>query len=178
MLDDKYKNTSSAASDPVTVGFKIAAIEPVRRRRGDGAVHESRTLGRLSYVWMPSGRPSFWHGELTSSDFPKGLKIVCEVEGDEPPGSDHAACLVAIRRRLAKDTAASVPLMRARLREMRLPDALEPAQLRLAGVHLPARPMMSARLVLEYRIDPAPKLLFMVVFLHGKPTAVHVDSDA
>jgi hypothetical protein len=176
MLDGKTLSPGAPASDPLTIGSKFAGIDPVRRRRGDGAIFESKALGRLEFVWMPSGRPSFWHGVQRVSDSSTGLTIICEVEGDDPPGADHAACVVAIRRRQVKDAAASVPLVQARLRELRLPADITGDDLQLTGIHLPAKPMITSRQVLEYRAATAPGLQFLVVFLHGKPTAVHVDS--
>lgn len=177
MLEDKGPGAGNPASDPVTIGSKLAGIEPVRRMRGDGALYESDTLGRLQFVQMPGSRPSFWHGILPMPDSPHGLKIVCEVEHDDPPGADHAACVVAIRRRQLKDAAASLPLIRARLQEMQRTEQISTDDLRLAGIQLPAKPMISARQVLEYRAAPVPRLLFMVVYLHGKVSVVHVDSD-
>jgi hypothetical protein len=177
MLEDKTPGAGNPASDPVTIGSKLAGIEPVRRLRGDGALYESDTLGRLQFVKMPSSRPSFWHGILPMPDSPTGLKIVCEVERDDPPGADHAACVVAIRRRQFKDAAASLPLIQARLRDMQRSEEVSIDDLRLAGIQLPPKPMIAVRQVLEYRAAPVPRLLFMVVFLHGKASVVHVDSD-
>ncbi len=177
MLDDKYPDAGGPVSDPVTIGSKFAGIEPVRRKRGEGAIFVCPVLGRLEYVPMPSGRPSFWHGVQRMPDSPLGLKIVCEVETDDPPGADHVACVVAIRRRQVKDAAASLPLVRARLRQLQLSDGIGVDDLRLAGIHLAARPMVASRQILEYRIGAAPRLLFLVVFSQGKPTAVHVDGD-
>jgi hypothetical protein len=177
MPDDKLPGWG-AVVDPLTIGSKFAGLEPVRRRRGDGAVHESKTLGRLQFVWMPAGRPSFWHGALPGADGGTELKLVCEVEGDEPPGADHAACVVAIRRRQRKDAEACIGLVRARLRTMQSPLEPEASDLQLVGIHLPPKPMIAARQVLEFRIAAAPALLFLAVFVHGRPSAVHVDSDA
>jgi hypothetical protein len=178
MLEDKYPGAGSSASDPVTVGSKLAGIEPVRRKRGDGAVHESRTLGRLEYVRMPAIRPSFWHGVLRMPDCPHGLKIVCEVEDDDAPGADHAACVVAIRRRQMRDAHASLPLVRQCLRNRKLSDEVGADDLRLVGIHLSPRPMITARQVLEYRLATLPRLLFIVVFQRGRPAAAHVDGEA
>jgi hypothetical protein len=178
MLEDKLPASGSGISDPVTVGSKLAGIEPVRRRRGDGAVHESRTLGRLQYVRMPAIRPSFWHGVLRMPDCADGLKIVCEVEDDDPPGADHAACVVAIRRRQLRDAHASLPVIRQCLRDQRLSDELSADDLRLVGIHLSPKPMITSRQVLEYRAAPLPRLLFIVVFQRGRPTAAHIDGPA
>jgi hypothetical protein len=176
MLDGKNPNPPATISDPLTLGAKFGGIEPVRRRRGDGAVFESKTLGRMEYVWMPSGRPSFWHGVQRMPDSPTGLKIICEVEGDDLPGADHAACVVAIRRRQLQDAAASLPLIQARLRALRLPADITVDDLHLTGIHLSATPMITSRQVLEYGAATAPGLQFLVVFQHGRPSAVHVDS--
>jgi hypothetical protein len=124
---------------------------------------------------MRHGRPSFWHGVQPSTAHPLGLKIICEVDGDDPPGADHAACLVAIRRRHLKDVAACLPLIQRRLSEMRLPTDIAAEDLRLVGVHLCAKPMITARQVLEYRAALVPMLLFLVVFLHGKPASLHIE---
>jgi len=176
MHGDRYRDTASAASDPLRIDSKVAGIDPVRKRRGDGAVVESATLGRLEFVQMPTGRPSFWHGVRHMPDSRTGLKIVCEVEHDEPPGADHEASVVAIRRRQIADAQACLALIQARLRELHLPADITAEDLILCGIHLNARPMIGARQVLEYRAPIAPGLEFLVVFQHGKPSAVHVDS--
>lgn len=175
MLDDKGPPTGSTRDDPLTIGAKIAALEPVRPRRRDGAVHEARGLGRLEFVRMPKGRPSFWHGRLSEAG--RELKLVCEVEDDERPGADYAASVVAVRRRMAKDIAASLPLVQARLQRMKRPHDIAADDLVLSGIHLAPRPLVAARQVLEYRLRSAPELLFMVVFVHGRPSAAHVDSE-
>jgi hypothetical protein len=114
---------------------------------------------------------------LRMPDSGYGLKIVCEVDDDEPPGADHAACVVAIRRRQLRDAHASLPLIRKRLREMRLSDRIAADDLRLTGIHLAPRPMIAARQVLEYRVAVMSGLLFIVVFLRGRPSAAHVDGE-
>jgi hypothetical protein len=76
-----------------------------------------------------------------------------------------------------KDAAASLPLIQARLRALRLPADITVADdLHLTGIHLSATPMITSRQVLEYRAATAPGLQFLVVFQHGRPSAVHVDS--
>jgi hypothetical protein len=69
-----------------------------------------------------------------------------------------------------------LPLVQARLRAMLLPADIVADDLHLTGIHLSASPMITARQVLEYRAATAPGLQFLVVFVHGKPSAVHVDS--
>jgi len=177
MLDDNLPSWGGAAADPLSLAPRFAGLEPVRRRREDGAIHDSKSLGRLRFSWMPSGRPSYWHGTLAGAEGTFPMRLVLEVEGDDLPGADHAACVVAIRRRHGKDAAACLPLVHARLKAMRSPLVPSGGDLRLTGIHLPARPMVSSRQMLEYRLEAAPELVFMAVFLHGKPTAVHVDRD-
>jgi hypothetical protein len=176
MLGGKDPDPGSATADPLRIDSKVAGLDPVRKRRGDGAVFESSVLGRLEFVQMPANRPSFWHGVQRMPDSGIGLKIVCEVERDEPPGADHEASVVAIRRRQIKDAQSCLALVQGRLRELRLPADITVEDLRLCGIHLSSRPMLGARQILEYRVTPAPGLEFLVVFQHGRPTAVHVDS--
>jgi len=176
MLDDSRPDRD-AASDPLTVRPRLASIEPARPRRGDGAIHECKGLGRLEYVRMPSGRPSFWHGLQPMPGSPFGLTIVCEVEDDDPPGADHAAAVAATLRCQHQDALAVLGRIQDRLDQMRMGQKVSARDLVLSGIHLPAKPMISARHRLDYRLRTHPKLLFMVVFQHGRPTQVHVDRD-
>jgi hypothetical protein len=55
--------------------------------------------------------------------------------------------------------------------------ALALKDLVLTGIHLPAKPMITSRHRLDYRVRKLPKLIFMVIFERGRPTQVHVDRD-
>src|ERR1700739_1521937 len=82
---------------------RIPGLEPARPQRPEGDVHEAPMLGRMQFVPMPAGRPSFGRGELRMPDSRYSLHIVCEVTDEEPPGSDQAACVIAFRRLQVQD---------------------------------------------------------------------------
>lgn len=165
------------ASDPLAVRSKIAGVEPAPPRRGDGAIAEVKGLCRLEFVRMPIGRPSFWHGVQREPGSPFGLTIVCEVETDELPGPDHVAAVAAIRRLQPRDAQRVLERIEVRLRQMKTPHVPALKDLVLTGIQLSAKPLIAARHRLDYRIRTLPKLIFMVVFEHGRPVQVHVDRD-
>jgi len=170
--------TDAAAIDQLLVDRGVCGVEPVRPRRPAGELYESTMLGRLEFCPMPSGRPSFWRGEQQMPDSRYPLRIVCEVEGDDLPGSDQAACVAAFRRLQIQDAMLSAPLINARLGELRLNRTIGFDDLVLTSIHLPPRPLVQARFELAFRASPIPHLLFTVVFLRGTARSVRIDSDA
>lgn len=169
--------TDAAAIDPL-VEQRVCGVEPAASRRPAGELHESTMLGRLEFFPMPYGRPSFWRGEQQMPDSRYPLRIVCEVEGDEPPGCDQAACVAAFRRSQIQDAMLSAPLINARLGELQLDRTIGADDLVLTSIHLPPRPLVHARFELAFRAPAIPHLLFTVVFLRGIARSVRIDSDA
>jgi len=55
---------------------RIRGLEPTRPPRPEGDLHEAPMLGRMEFVAMPAGRPSFWRGELRMRDSRYTLQIV------------------------------------------------------------------------------------------------------
>ncbi|HEY4037642.1 MAG TPA: hypothetical protein VGM15_02375, partial [Burkholderiaceae bacterium] len=164
--------------DDLYLNPPLAGVEPVRAQRPCGEVYESPLMGRLEFSRMPYGRPSFWRGEMWMPDSRYPLQIVCEVEGDDVPGSDHVACVTAFRRLQLQDAMVSAPLISERLRELKIPRSLATDDLVLTLIHLPPRPLTAARFELGFRAPALPKLSFTVVFVRGTPRSVRVDSDA
>jgi hypothetical protein len=164
--------------DDVLVDPPLAGLEPVREARPSGQIHESSMLGRLQFSPMPSGRPSFWHGELRMPDSRYPLKIVCEVEGDDLPGSDQAACVTAFRRLQVQDAMLCAPLINERLRALKISRSVNADDLVLTLIHLPPHPLAAARFELGFRALSIPHLSFTVVFVRGAPRSVRVDSDS
>jgi hypothetical protein len=156
----------------------LAGLEPVRAPRPSGQVCESPMLGRLEFSRMPYGRPSFWRGEMWMPDSRYPLQIVCEVEGDELPGTDQTACVTAFRRLQVQDAMLCAPLINERLRELKIARSVTTDDLVLTLIHLPPRPLAAARFELGFRAPALPKLSFTVVFVRGTPRSVRVDSDA
>jgi hypothetical protein len=163
--------------DDLLVGPPIAGIEATRFQRASGDVYESSMLGRLEFSRMPYGRPSFWRGEMCMPDSRYPLQIVCEVEGEDLPGSDQVACVTAFRRLQVQDAMVCAPLINERLRELKIPRSLATDDLVLTLIHLPPRPVTAARFELGFRAPALPKLSFTVVFVRGTPRSVRVDSD-
>ncbi len=163
--------------DELFIEPRVAGLEPVRALRPSGEIYESPMLGRLEFARMPHGRPSFWHGELWMPDSRFGLQIVCEVVGDDLPGSDHAACVTAFRRLQVQDAMLCAPLLNERLRELQLSDGISGDDLVMTLIHLPPRPLLDARFELGFRAPEIPNLSFTVVFIRGTPRSVRIDSD-
>ena len=156
----------------------VAGIEPVGFQRASGDVYESPMLGRLEFSRMPYGRPSFWRGEMWMPDSRYPLQIVCEVEGDDLPGSDQVACVTAFRRLQVQDAMVCAPLINERLRELQIGRKVHADDLVLTLIHLPPHPLASARFELGFRAPVIPKLSFTLVFVRGTPRSVRVDSDS
>jgi hypothetical protein len=151
--------------------------QPARPLRAAGEIHESPMLGRLEFAPMPQGRPSFWRGEQRMPDSRFALQIVCEVEGDDLPGSDQAACVTAFRRLQVQDAMLCAPLINERLRALKIDCTVGADDLVLTLIHLPPRPLTDARFELGFRSASAPGLVFTVVFVRGTPRTVRIDSD-
>jgi hypothetical protein len=164
--------------DDLFLGPPLPGVEPVRAQRPSGEVYESPLMGRLEFSRMPYGRPSFWRGEMWMPDSRYPLQIVCEVEGDDVPGSDQVACVTAFRRLQVQDAMVSAPLINERLRALKIPRSLATDDLVLTLIHLPPRPLAAARFELGFRAPALPKLSFTVVFVRGTARSVRVDSDA
>jgi hypothetical protein len=164
-------------ADQLYLERRVTGLAPPRQRRAGGDAFEAPLLGRLRFEQMPLGRPSYWAGEIRMPDSRFALKIVCEVEADRPPGADHIACAVAIRRLQVQDAMVCAPLINARLREMKPPRRIHADDLVLTSIHLPPRPLIDARFELGFRARSAPDLLLTVVFLRGAPSTVRIDSE-
>jgi hypothetical protein len=156
----------------------IVGAEPVHPPRCSGEIVESPMLGRLEFARMPHGRPSFWRGEQRMPDSRFPLRIVCEVEGDEVPGSDQGACVTAFRRLQVQDAIMCAPLINERLRELQIACTVGPDDLVLTLIHLPPHPLTDTRFELGFRATSIHHLSFNVVFVRGTPRSVRVDSDA
>jgi hypothetical protein len=163
--------------DDLSLEAPIAGVEPTRFQRASGDVYESPMLGRLEFFRMPYGRPSFWRGEMWMPDSRYPLRIVCEVEGDDLPGSDQAACVTAFRRLQIQDAMLCAPLINERLRALQVPCTLTVDDLVLTLIHLPPHPLAAARFELGFRAPSRPRLSFTVVYVRGTPRSVRVDSD-
>ena len=161
--------------DELFIQPRLAGIEPVRRLRSCGEIYESPMLGRLEFARMPQGRPSFWRGELRMPDSRFALQIVCEVEGDDLPGSDQAACVTAFRRLQVQDAMLCAPLINKRLRELQLAFTVGVDDLVLTLIHLPPHPLTDARFELGFRARTVAHLAFTVVFVRGTPRSVRID---
>ena len=164
--------------DDLMLEPRLAGLEPVRAPRPSGELYASPMLGRLEFARMPQGRPSFWRGQMRMPDSRFALQIVCEVEGDDLPGSDQAACVTAFRRLQVQDAMLCAPLINERLRELQMPREISPDDLVLTLIHLPPRPLSAARFELGFRALTIPHLSFSVVFHRGMPRSVRVDSDS
>jgi hypothetical protein len=168
---------ASRVDDELFLDPPIAGLQRVREARPSGEIHDSQMLGRLEFARMPQGRPSFWHGELRMPDSRYPLRIVCEVEGDDLPGSDQAACVTAFRRLQIQDAMLCAPLINERLRALQVPCTLTADDLVLTLIHLPPHPLAAARFELGFRALSLPRLSFTVVYARGTPRSVRVDSD-
>jgi hypothetical protein len=175
---DAEPSVPASDVDELFLEPRVAGFEPVRALRPSGDVYESPMLGRLEFSPMPQGRPSFWRGEQRTPDSRFALRIVCEVEGDNLPGSDQVACVTAFRRLQVQDAMLCAPLINERLRELRIQHTVGVEDLVLASIHLPAHPLFEARFELGFRATSAPHLTFTVVFVRGTPRTVRIDSDA
>jgi len=164
-------------ADQLYLERRLTGIEPVRQRRAGGDSFESPLLGRLQFAQMPSGRPSYWHGEIRMPDSRFGLRIVCEVESDRAPGADHIACVVALRRLQLQDAILCAPMINKRLETTLPPRHISADELVLTSIHLPPRPLIDARFELGFRARSCPLLSLVVVFVRGVPRSVRVDSD-
>jgi hypothetical protein len=164
--------------DDLLLDARLAGLEPVRPQRPSGEIFESPMLGRLEFARMPRGRPSFWRGEIRMPDSRFGLQIVCEVEGDDLPGSDQAACVTAFRRLQVQDAMLCAPLINDRLRELQIGRCISADDLVLTSIHLPPRPLSAARFELGFRSSSIPNLSLTVVFTRGVPRSVRIDSDS
>jgi len=164
--------------DELFLEQRLGALEPVAPQRAGGEVFESPMLGRMEFARMPRGRPSFWRAEQHMPDSPFSLQVLCEVEGDELPGADQVACVVAFRRLQVQDAMLCAPLINARLREMVPVRTVSVDDLVLTSIHLPPRPLTEARFELGFRATSARHLRFTVVFARGIPRSVRIDSDA
>ena len=164
-------------ADPFFFDYKFGSLEPVRKRRQSGAVHDSPVLGRLEFVRMPPGRSSFWFGHQRMPDSRFTLQIVCEVVDDDVPGPDHVACVVGLRRNQVRDAAACVSLVNERLRELNLPCMVREDDLVLTAIYLRPRPLLDPCHELEYHASVAPELLVTVAFVGGAPQAVRIDHE-
>jgi hypothetical protein len=165
-------------TDPLLVEIKIAGLEPVRPQRPGGEIYESPMMGRLEFARMPYGRPSFWHAVHRMPDSRFTLQIVCEVESDRLPGADQEACVTAFRRLQVQDAIRCAPLINARLQELRPSRKVRVDDLVLTSIHLPPHPLTDARFELGFRATSMPELQFTIVFVHGVPHSVRIDSDA
>jgi hypothetical protein len=163
--------------DDLLVEPRVAGLEPVRTLRSSGEIYESPMLGRLEFSRMPHGRPSFWRGQMRMPDSRYALQLVCEVEGDDLPGSDQAACVTAFRRLQVQDAMLCAPLISERMRELQMARGVSADDLVLTLIHLPARPLSAARFELGFRAPSVPHLSFNVVFVRGTPRSVRIDSD-
>jgi hypothetical protein len=174
---DAEPNVRGTEIDLEFLEHQLAGMEPAPPRRSAGDVFESQMLGRLQFVPMPLGRPSLWRGEQKMPDSRFALQIVCEVDGDQVPGADQAACVTAFRRLQVQDAMQCAPLINVRLSE--LPDGrtISADDLVLTMVHLPPHPLTDARYELGFRATSVPQLLFTVVFQRGVPSSVRIDSD-
>ena len=175
---DADPNVRATEIDLAFLEHQLAGMEPAAPRRSAGDVFESPMMGRLQFVPMPLGRPSIWRGEQKMPDNRFPLQIVCEVEGDQEPGADQAACVTAFRRLQVQDAMQCAPLINARLAE--LPDGRTIAadDLVLTMVHLPPHPLTDASYELGFRAGSRPNLMFTVVFQRGVPRSVRIDSDS
>lgn len=174
------RHASDGGADRLLTEQRLMGLEPERPRRPEGDIHESPMLGRLAFFPMPSGRPSFWRGQQRMPDSRYPLEVVCEVEGDDLPGSDQAACVTAFRRLQVQDAMLSAPLINRRLSELKSPlqaIKITADDLMLTSIHLTAHPLIDARYELGFRAAPLPRLVFTVVFARGAPSSVRVDSD-
>jgi len=176
--EDAIDGAIDGAIDDELLLDRIHGLEPTREPRPEGDIHESQMLGRMQFVPMPAPRPSFWRGELCMPDSRYTLQIVCEVAGDELPGSDQAACVTAFRRLQVQDAVLCAPLINQRLRELQIGRTIIPDDLVLTMIHLPVRPLTAARYELGFRAPVLPQLAFTVVFVHGAPRSVRIDSDS
>ncbi len=174
---DAERCLPASGVDDLLLEPRLAGLEPVRALRPSGEIYESPMLGRLEFARMPQGRPSFWRGEMRMPDSRFGLQIVCEVEGDDLPGSDQAACVTAFRRLQVQDAILCAPLINERLRELQMPRGVSADDLVLTLIHLPPRPLSAARFELGFRAPVIPHLSFNVVFTRGTPRSVRIDSD-
>ena len=147
-------------------------------RRPSGEIYESPMLGCLEFFGMPQGRPSFWRGDMWMPDGRWPLQIVCEVTGDELPGSDQVACVTAFRRLQVQDAMLCAPLINEQLKERQIAVTIGVDDLVLTLIHLPPRPIADARFELGYRATSIPQLTFTVVFARGAPRSVRIDCDA
>src|SRR6266478_3877206 len=161
--------------DDLLLETRVAGGEPVRPLRPSGEIYESPMLGRLEFARMPHGRPSFWRGEMRMPDSRFALQIVCEVEGDDLPGSDQAACVTAFRRLQVQDAMLCAPLINKRLRELQLAFTVGVDDLVLTLIHLPPHPLTDARFELGFRARTVAHLAFTVVFVRGTPRSVRID---
>ena len=164
--------------DDLMFESRLAGLEPVRAPRPSGELYASPMLGRLEFARMPQGRPSFWRGQMRMPDSRFALQIVCEVEGDDLPGSDQVACVTAFRRLQVQDAMLCAPLINERLRELQMPREISADDLVLTLIHLPPRPLSAARFELGFRAPSIPGLTFTVVFVRGTPRVVRADTDA
>jgi hypothetical protein len=174
---DAERSLRASGVDEMLLEPRIAGLEPARERRPSGETFESPMLGRLEFARMPQGRPSFWRGAMRMPDSRYSLQIVCEVEGDDLPGSDQAACVTAFRRLQVQDAMLCAPLISERMRELQMPRGVSADDLVLTLIHLPARPLSAARFELGFRAPSIPHLSFNVVFMRGTPRSVRIDSD-
>jgi hypothetical protein len=167
-----------SAVDELFLEAPITGLQSARPARASGDVYESSMLGRLEFSRMPYGRPSFWRGEMWMPDSRYPLQIVCEVEGDDLPGSDQVACVTAFRRLQVQDAMVCAPLINERLRGQQGARSVTADDLVLTLIHLPPRPLATARFELGFRARALPNLSFTVVFVRGTPRSVRVDSDS
>ena len=169
------RSRPASGVDDLLLETRVAGVEPVRPLRPSGEIYESPMLGRLEFARMPQGRPSFWRGELRMPDSRFALQIVCEVEGDDLPGSDQAACVTAFRRLQVQDAMLCAPLINKRLRELQLAFTVGVDDLVLTLIHLPPHPLTDARFELGFRARTVAHLAFTVVFVRGTPRSVRID---
>ena len=175
---DAERSVRASGADELLVEPRLAGLEPVRTLRPSGEIYELPMLGRLEFARMPQGRPSFWRGQMRMPDSRYGLQVVCEVEGDDLPGSDQAACVTAFRRLQVQDAMLCAPLINERLRELQIGRSICADDLVLTLIHLPPRPLSATRFELGFRAPPIPRLSFNVVFMRGTPRSVRIDSDS
>ena len=179
MFDADTAPPPARGLDDLFLGLpRSAGHEPVRTPRPNGDVLDSPMLGRMEFSRMPQGRPSFWRGELWMPDSRYALQIVCEVEGDQEPGSDQAACVTAFRRLQVQDAVLCAPLIKERLRELQINATVHADDLVLTLIRLPPHPLTDARFELGFQASTLPNLTFTVMFVRGTPRQVRVDSDA
>jgi hypothetical protein len=170
------ETTHPIVQDPLSLPFKVNASGVSRPLRVSGETFDTDELGRLTFFRMPVGRPSFWRGECRSTNGSFGLRLICEVENDAPPGRDHIACVVALRRLHLPDAKKAAPLVNRRLREMRSPVSVNAEELVLSSIHLPPHPLRDARMEIGFRAYSAPSLSFTVVLAYGLPTSIRIDT--